>query len=231
MDVQKLLIVYSGTLTAAVAIAMLTGAAPGLSNKMTLQELDVQRINVREPDGTLRMTLSGAKRIPGLMVKDKEYPLPNRTGAGILFFNEEGTETGGLIFSGREVNGKVESMGSLTFDRYEQDQVVQVLELEDGDRRFAGLQISDRPEGKVNQELLRNWRQRPRSEWAAIWKAANAGEAHRITIARTNDKSANVSLKDSGGRERLVLRVTEDGAASIEFKDAAGKVVRTIRPE
>jgi hypothetical protein len=122
-------------------------------------------------------------------------------------------------------------MGSLTFDRYEQDQVIQMLEVEEGPSRFAGLQISDRPDGKVNQELLRDWRKKPRSEWAGIWKAANAGEAHRITIARHQDKSANVSLKDSDGRERLLLRVADDGTASIQFKDSSGKVIKTISPE
>src|SRR6202166_1528966 len=67
---------------------------------MSFTELDVQRINVREPDGTLRMTISNSATAPGLIFKGKEHPFPNRQAAGILFFNDEGTETGGLLFGG-----------------------------------------------------------------------------------------------------------------------------------
>src|ERR1700732_859217 len=67
---------------------------------MSFNELDVQRINVREPDGTLRMTISNSAKAPGLIFKGQEHPFPNRQAAGILFFNDEGTETGGLLFGG-----------------------------------------------------------------------------------------------------------------------------------
>ena len=33
-----------------------------------LQELDVERIDVREPDGTLRMTISSHAHMPGLII-------------------------------------------------------------------------------------------------------------------------------------------------------------------
>ena len=49
-------------------------------------QLDVQRINLREPDGTLRMVMSSAGRSPGIYVKGKEFPHPmGRKDAGFLF--------------------------------------------------------------------------------------------------------------------------------------------------
>src|SRR5580700_65453 len=66
----------------------------------SIKELDVQRINVREPDGTLRMTISNSATAPGLIFKGKEHAFPNRQAAGILFFDDEGTENGGLLFGG-----------------------------------------------------------------------------------------------------------------------------------
>lgn len=39
----------------------------------TFEEIDVQRINLREPDGTLRMVVSNRTRFPGGMVKGREY--------------------------------------------------------------------------------------------------------------------------------------------------------------
>jgi hypothetical protein len=74
--------------------------------KVSYDELDVHRINVRERDGTLRMTISNTDSAPGIIVKGKEIPHPNRKSAGILFFNDEGTENGGLIFGGRRTTGR-----------------------------------------------------------------------------------------------------------------------------
>ena len=38
------------------------------------------------------MVLSDKAQFPGLIVKGKEYPHPDRKTAGMLFFNAEGTE-------------------------------------------------------------------------------------------------------------------------------------------
>ncbi len=46
--------------------------------------IDVQRINVVEPNGTLRMVISDPARFPGAIVKGKQYPF-NRHTAGMLF--------------------------------------------------------------------------------------------------------------------------------------------------
>lgn len=232
MKAQSLLIGYSAILTGAAAISMLTSAAEAPASKASFEELDVHRINVREPDGTLRMTLSGRSRIPGVIIRGKQYPAVGRDQAGILFFNEEGSETGGLIFGGRDEAGRPQSSGSLTFDRYEQDQVVQILETENGDRRFAGLLVSDRPNGRLNFEELQRAQSIPyRRERIAAFRAANAGEAHRVIVGRDTDNSSQVSLKDGRGRTRLLMRVEQDGAAAIQFLNEQGQVVRTVAPE
>src|SRR4051812_46978325 len=87
-------------------------------------EITVERINVVEKDGTLRMVIANRDRSPSPM----EYGKPFGQGAGdrpgIIFFNDEGTENGGLIFSGHTKDGKVESTGSLTFDQYNIDQAL-----------------------------------------------------------------------------------------------------------
>jgi hypothetical protein len=64
-------------------------------------------LNVTEPDGTLRMVISNKDRLPPVIIKP-------------IFYNDEGTENGGLIFSGRknEKGQIVDSGGSLSFDRY-----------------------------------------------------------------------------------------------------------------
>lgn len=58
---QRFLVVYSGVLTAIFAVSMLTGFSKSASG--SFDEINVHRINVREPDGTLRMVITdGAKQ-------------------------------------------------------------------------------------------------------------------------------------------------------------------------
>jgi hypothetical protein len=46
-------------------------------------------INVREPDGTLRMVISNHARLPGVVVRAKDNPPVDRPYAGMLFYNDE----------------------------------------------------------------------------------------------------------------------------------------------
>jgi len=226
---QRALTLYAGTLTAAVAVFLLSAAAA--PNHQKIDVLDVERINVREPDGALRMTISDAARSPGIIVRNREYPHPDRKSAGMIFFNDEGTENGGLIFSGRDVNGRRSSVGSLTFDRFEQDQVVQVMGSQDGPDKSAGLLVNDQPEELMNFSVLDEVRDLPAEQRRAALIAAHfGGTRNRLFVGRTESGASQVALKDAAGHDRLILAVAPDGAASIRFLDEAGRVVRTVQP-
>src|SRR5215467_1184094 len=68
-------------------------------------EITVQRMNVVDANGTLRLVISNKDRMhPGVM--DGKLINRPRPVAGILFFNDVGDEVGGLSFSGQEVNGQ-----------------------------------------------------------------------------------------------------------------------------
>jgi hypothetical protein len=144
LDVSRLVGAYAAVMTLGFGWLVLTGAASPGSAKFTT--IDVERINVREPDGTIRMTISNHARMPGIIIAGHEYKHPNRPEAGMIFFNNEGTENGGLVFDGGIVDGKPTNGGSLTFDRYRQDQTVQMTSLEDGNERSAGIYVNDRPD-------------------------------------------------------------------------------------
>src|ERR1700716_747734 len=105
----KFLTVYSGVLTATFAVTLLTGAA-GPSNQ-PFGTITVRRINVVDPDGTVRLTISNRADFPGAWRHKKEYPRPDRReAAGMLFMSEEGTELGGLIWgASRLPDGSVQN--------------------------------------------------------------------------------------------------------------------------
>lgn len=200
------------------AVLITLGATGGIERNR-FGEIDVQRINIVEPDGTLRMVISDKKHFPGLIIKGKEYPDPNRSAAGMLFYDDEGTENGGLIFGGMKgKDGKAQSYGHLSFDRYDQDQTLVLQASQDGDRRQSGLSVVDRPDWPL-ADLVHT----PRSHWKAFFATHRAAH-QRIYLGRNDDKSASLTLKDQQGRPRIVIKVAADGSPVIQLLDQNGKV-------
>ena len=235
-SINKLLLGYAVVMTTGLA-AMTASRALGAAERTAFTEIDVQRINVVEKDGTLRLVISNTDRFPGVIHRGKNHPHPDRRTAGMLFYNEEGTENGGLIFGGRrdEKGRVVGSLGHLSFDQYEQDQVVALNQSESGAGRRAGLTISDRPDKFLPYEELGRLGALSEAERAAtverLVASGAVGGKTRLFAGKTADRVSTVRLSDAEGRARLVLQVAPDGAASIQFLDAAGKVVRTVSPE
>jgi len=200
---QRLLVIYAVVLSCVVTVLLLSAAA---SPKATsFDEITVHRINVVEPDGTLRMVISNHASLPGIMVHGKEQPF-DRPQAGMLFYNDEGSENGGLIFGGRK-NAKgevVDSGGSLSFDKYDANQIVQFAGVDDHEDQFAGVSVSDSVAGGQNHR--------------------------RIWVGRGDDGAAVVALMDDKGRKRISMEVTADGTPRLSFLDAEGKVVNQLTP-
>jgi hypothetical protein len=224
---QRLLVAWLAALTVGVGYAVWRPVSAARTPTAGRQ-IDVERINLREPDGTLRMVISNTASAPGYIVKGTEHVHPSRKSAGILFFNDEGTENGGLIFDGATVDGKVSGSGHLSFDQYEQDQVVSLEQTEEDGRRRAGLAFFDRPDGPLPVDLI-DRAQTPvgQRELDALVKAHGFG-VPRVFVGKSEDRASTLLLRDDQGRVRLKLMVTHDGAASIEFIDADGKPVKRI---
>lgn len=195
----KPLLILSLLANGLVAVLLLTGFASSRSS--TFDEITVHRINVVEPDGTLRMVISNKADLPGVIVKGKEQPPQDRPQAGMLFYNDEGSENGGLIFGGRKDSSGnvVDSGGSLSFDKYGANQIVQIAGVDDKTDQFAGMAIRD--------------------------------DNKRVWVGRTGEGDAMLSLMDGNGRKRIVLRVTSAGQSSLEFLDATGHVIKHVNPE
>src|SRR3954469_9124976 len=94
------------TTAIAVSLLVVVGASAFVQARArtTFDEIDVQRINVREANGTLRLTISNHARLPKAVVGGQKYPLRGGWGgqsAGRIFFNDEGNEDVGLVWTGR----------------------------------------------------------------------------------------------------------------------------------
>lgn len=231
VNANRLLAAWAGALTIGLGVVALTGATDTRSRKFDV--IDVQRINVREPDGTLRMVVSNREQFPGLIMKGEEFK-HDRGAAGIVFFNDEGSENGGLAFAGRRLDdGSVEHFVHLSMDRFEEDQVAVLNHIESGDAYQAGLTINDRSSESAIESIrrLQDVDSMDELEREALVAELGEGFAERVFLGRRGEGEALVVLRDGQGRPRLRLAVQEDGASSIEFLDDQGQVSGSITPD
>ena len=211
-------------------------AARGRTEKTRFQEIDVERINIIEKDGTLRMTISNNERSPGpviggLSMKSRE----GKRGAGLIFFNDKGDECGGMTWEGREEKGRIQASAGLMFDQYNQDQTVGITYSQTDEERSAGLHVWERSlkpladfahrlneiemmnEGPERTEAMKKLR-----ELAA---AEGLGGAQRVFVGRTEGNDAVVSLADAKGKPRILISVDAAGGATLRFLDEDGKTI------
>ena len=197
-------------------------------------EINAQRINIVDADGTLRMVISNKDRMhPGVMDgKTIDRPRPV---AGMLFFNDEGDEVGGLTYTGREANGTRQANAGLMFDQLKQDQTIGFTYSEGNGRRSAGLQVWDRSDTVRLSELIEKLNAANKiedatqrdAEIAKIRATAPPGP-RRLFIGKNSERAATVSLADANGKPRLTLTVDATGNPRIEFLDEQGKVVARV---
>jgi len=201
--------------------------------KSSLDELTVHRINIVEPDGTPRMILSSEDARPGAFFKGKERPRPDRKGAGVYFYNNEGTEAGGLIYgSFKDKDGKIaEANVHLSFDQYDQDQIFAVDAGEEKSGKISMIRLNDVEDAPIIERMEASERiaKLPTPERDAAWKEFNSQHVpirNRVLLGRVEDKSATLQHKDVEGHNRLVLKVTANGEPSIQMMDAQEHVAK-----
>jgi hypothetical protein len=214
-------------------LALLGGAAFRQAGPQKFDEITVQRLNVADADGTLRMVISNKDRMhPGQMdgkLIDRPRPV-----AGLLFFNEEGDEVGGLTFTGREVNGVRNASSGLMFDQFKQDQTIGFSYSEGNGRRSAGFQVWDRPDSRLSELIEKlNAANRiadraERDKAIAAIRAAAPPAPRRVFVGKNPDRAATMSLADGNGKPRLTLTVDAAGNPRIEFLDENGKVTARL---
>jgi hypothetical protein len=221
------------TITSSLFLVVLCAAAFRQETKGRFDEITVGRINVVDANGALRLVISNKDRMhPGMMdgkIIDRPRPV-----AGLLFFNEEGDEVGGLTYTGREVNGRGRANGGLMFDQYKQDQTVGISYSESDGRRTAGLQVWDRPDSRLS-ELIEKLNAAntitdaaEKEKAIAAIRASAPASPRRLFAGKLPDRSATVALSDAAGKPRLTLTVDADGHPRIEFLDDQGRVVSRL---
>ena len=205
------------------------------SRKQKFEEIDVERINVVEKDGKLRMVIANQERQhPGIVngkIIERKQPRP----PGIIFFNHLGDEMGGLIFGD---NGGKGHFGSLTWDKVRGDQTIGFRHLESDDGKYQmGLEMWQQPDlpsdiigakletlRKITDETARK---------AAVQEMINKNElpTNRLFLGKSRDNSTSLVMDDMKGKPRIRMQVGPDGTPRLEFLDETGKVTYKLPEE
>ncbi|WP_420456075.1 hypothetical protein [Rubrivirga sp.] len=231
------LTVYAVGSTLALGALLLTGARSERATRFV--EIDVERINVRKPDGRLSLVVSNEARMPGVIVGDREVGEPKGR-SGLVFYDGEGAEMGGLTYGSRRSGETVSHSGHLAFDGRGRDQALDLSYSEEweGDTRthHAGaLRLIDRngPAGTERYDMMERRRSDDPAERAEAeaWLSENGryGEdwSNRVVVGSI-DGRAYLGLNDPQARERLRATVGADGTPRVEMLDADGAVVREV---
>ncbi len=208
--------------------------------KQRFGEIDVERINIVEPDGKLRMVLSNRPRSIGPIYKGQPFGYPGGTRPGIIFFNDEGTENGGLTFNGQTgPDGKYQATSHFSFDQFNQDQVLYFQYNDNNGQRRMGFTIADRADVDIMQMVKQRdsivaataegaARNAALQQWAQQRPGGRAMVAQRVYVGRDVARNAVVNLSDPEGRTRLRLVVDSLGNPGLEFLSATGQVTSRL---
>jgi len=207
--------------------------------KQKFGEIDVERINIVEPDGKLRMVIANRPRSIGPIYKGKPFGYAGGNRPGIIFFNDEGTENGGLTLRGaRGADGKYEAGTHMSFDQFDQDQIVTIQYTDNNGTRRMGLTVADRDDRNIYdlvqaRDSITAAHPDTARRNAALRQLMGPRDgvplyAERVYVGRDRSKAAVVNLSDPQGRPRLRLLVDSLGAPALEFLDDAGRVTARL---
>jgi hypothetical protein len=236
---MRLLMMYSA-LISMLLIVMLLFHLKKNSNSQSFDEISVKRINILESNGMPRLVISNKELSPDVLSYAKTFGIPGGNRPGIIFYNDEGTENGGLTFMGKtdSISGKYTATGHFSFDQYNQNQVLYLQYADENGERTTGLYIDD-------------WHEKPLfPQWRSLYKSAqnmpegpdkiarlnqlmeptkgNPAFAHRVFIGKDINKTAMINLSDKEGKTRIQLMVDSLGTAKLNFPDQSGNIVYSL---
>ncbi len=221
------------------------------SETTKFEEIDVERINIVERDGTLKLALFNSERLTRGLDGDKRQG--TGTISGMLFYNQEGYEAGGLVYDGKKIEGGQDMGSGLMFDGYRQDQTIalQHNERKDSITSFYedALKIMSRPDrADVKEEYQFYAIKYPESFGNEDTPELTEEQIDSIdfTLSRQNkvahqriylgskrgDKGngwydrSGLWIKNKYGKDMIRIYVDETNTPKFEVLDSLGKTIR-----
>ncbi|MFH6603794.1 hypothetical protein ACEZ3G_09930 [Maribacter algicola] len=195
------------------------------------KKLTAERIDIVGEDGNKFIVLSNPKD-QALATTNGEVTNPTNTERntpGLIFFNREGDEVGGLVFDKDDEGG----YQMLTFDQNKSDQIMVLRkdEYEENGKWFRqyGLEISERSE-KPHMQIMKEYnairamkdsveRQKAMDDF---WSNPEHLAPKRLFLGRLENLDTGLFLLDKENKLKLSIYVDPDGNPVIQYVDSLG---------
>ncbi len=228
----------------AFGVTILTTSAFKKLGNQRFTEIDVERINIVENDGTVKMVITNVARFPNGtdQINNKPTNADRKKRSGMLFFNEDGIEAGGFIYDGKKTaNGHAAGL-SLTYDQYDGDQVMQLLtqDVAQGDQRFVSstLAFNDRPSKesqlktmgimKELEELRKKDPKLMQEKYKSYEAQGLVGGVPRIMLGKSRNQNNGLFLFDDKGMPKAMFYVDKANKAKLDFFDDKGNTIASF---
>jgi hypothetical protein len=225
--------IYAGFLTVVVLILIGINLIQFI-HRGTFKEITAERINIVEKDGTLRMAVSNKESQDPGAYSGKKIAKRDRP-AGMIFFNDEGDECGGLVYDG---NKKSASM-AYSIDQYKGDQIMQLQYSQEGEYgkdllRSYGLKMWDRNDRFPTSRLLDYMDSLQKLNDSNAYKAgiekitvSGILGRERLFVGKDAEGEIGFFLRDTNGKPRLKIYINKENQPVIETLDEKGNIVAT----
>ncbi|WP_143304566.1 hypothetical protein [Chitinophaga vietnamensis] len=201
------------------------------NHKQRFEEIDVERINVIEKDGAVKLVISNkARQHPG-KADGKDLPARARE-AGMIFFDGRGNECGGLVYDADKKDAGL----VFSVDQFRNDQIMQLQyfqELQGAGARAYGLELWDRsdeyPVSRVLKvvDSINAFKNEAKEKNAFDSLAANgAFGTERLFVGKTMKNEVGLFIRDDKGTPRIKIYVDKNNKTVFETFDENGKPLK-----
>jgi hypothetical protein len=241
---KELVFLRTFAIATAIGIVFVASSAFKKNGNQKFSEIDVERINIVEKDGTVKLIITNVERFPNGTdkINKRSTNEDRKKRSGMLFFNEDGIECGGFIYDGQKKANGHNSGLSFTFDQYDGDQVMQLLTQDEkvGDKRIVSstLAFNDRPDKEAQlktTEIMKELELLRKSDPKAMQEKYNEYEAQglvggvpRIMLGKSRSQNNGLFLFDDKGKPRAMFYVDKENNAKLDFFDQNGNVISSF---
>lgn len=241
---RELIFLRAFAIATVVGMIFITSSAFKQKGNQKFSEIDVERINIIEKDGTVKLVITNVDRFPNgnEKVNDRMINPTRKKRSGMLFYNEDGIECGGLIYDGQKKGNGHSSGLSLTYDQYDGDQVMQLVtqDYKNGDKRMvtSNLAFNDRPSKEAQlktsaimkelEELEKKDPKAMKTKLKEYEQQGLLGGVPRVMLGKSMNQNNGLFLFDDKGMPKAMFYVDKNNNAKLDFFDDKGNTIASF---
>ena len=150
-----------------------------------------------------------------------------------MFYNAEGTESGGLVTRTARTDSGYAAYGKLAFDQFNQDQSVELTYSDTDGQGYSGVLVYDNPSTPLidlvrASEAFRSGSASERAEARALMQNIEVAPQTQRLFAGKEGDTALLVLSDQQGRTRIRMVVTGEGNSYLDFLDEEGNLLQRL---